>query len=94
MLNADDPVVRWATFGKLVEEFLDGPIGSHLVCKAQGEIDEAVEKLKHVDPEDAKTIRSLQNKTHVAESILGWLGDVIQEGQGALEALKEDEHAR
>ncbi len=94
MLDADDPVVRWATFGRLVEDFLSGPIGSHLVHKAQDEIAEAVEKLKHVDPDDAKAIRALQNKAYVAESIMGWLGDVIHEGQGALEALKEDEHAR
>ncbi len=94
MLDPDDPVVRWATFGREVEDFLSGPIGAHLVRKAQVEIDEAVEKLKQVDPEDTKTIRMLQNKAHVAESIVGWLGDVIHEGQGALEALKEDEHAR
>jgi hypothetical protein len=94
MLDPEDPVVRWATFGKLVEDFLSGPIGAHLVSKAQGEIDEAVEKLKHVDPEDAKSIRALQNRAHVAESIVGWLGDVIHEGLGALAALKEDEHAR
>lgn len=94
MLDPDDPVVRWATFGRQVEEFLAGPIGSHLVRKAQAEIDDAVEKLKQVDPEDVRTIRTLQNKAHVAESIVGWLGDVIHEGQGALEALKEDEHAR
>ncbi len=94
MLNPEDPLVRWATFGRQVEDFLSGPIGSHLVHKAQDEITDAVEKLKQADPEDAKTIRMLQNKAHVAESIMGWLGDVIHEGQGALEALKEDEHAR
>jgi hypothetical protein len=91
VLDPEDPRVRWATFGRQVEDFLDGPIGSHLLAKARAQSQEAVEKLKVADPEDVKTIRALQNQALVADSIMGWLGDVIHEGQGALEALKEDQ---
>lgn len=59
--------------------------------KAREQSQLAIDQLKTVDPEDAKAIRALQNKVTVAESILGWLGDVIHEGQVALEALKEDQ---
>jgi hypothetical protein len=90
VLNPEDPLVRWATFGRQVEDFLDGPIGQHLLSKARQQAQDAVDKLKIADPEDAKAIRALQNQAQVADSILGWLGDVIHEGQGALEALKED----
>lgn len=83
-------MVRWATFGRQVEDFISGPIGSHLVHKAREQAQSAIDQLKTVDPEDSKAIRALQNKVMVAESISGWLGDVIHEGQAALEALKED----
>lgn len=83
--------MRWATFGRQVEDFLSGPIGSHLVRKAQEQSQSAIDKLKAVDPEDAKAVRALQNQISVADSIAGWLGDVIHEGQVALEALKEDQ---
>lgn len=89
MLDPEDPLVRWATFGRQVEDFLNGHIGQYLVDKARRQSQEALDKLKVTDPEDAKTIRALQNQVQVADSILGWLGDVIHEGQTALEALKE-----
>lgn len=73
-----------------MEDFLDGVIGSHLLRKAREQSQSAVDRLKTADPEDAKAIRALQNQVMVADSILGWLGDAIHEGQGALEALKED----
>lgn len=73
-----------------MEDFISGPIGSHLVRKAREQSQAALDQLKTVDPEDAKTIRALQNTVMVADSIVGWLGDVIHEGQAALEALKED----
>lgn len=90
VLNPDDPVVRWATFGAQVEDFLNGPIGQHLLDKARQEVLDAVEKLKITDPEDSKTIRALQNQARVADSIVTWLGDAIAEGHGALEALREE----
>jgi hypothetical protein len=86
-------LVRWATFGRQVEDFISGPIGAHLVHKAREQSQSAIDQLKTVDPEDAKAVRALQNKVLVAESILGWLGEAIHEGQVALEALKEDHDA-
>jgi len=74
-----------------VEDFLSGPIGSLLVSKAREQSRSAIDQLKTVDPEDAKAVRALQNKVMVADSIAGWLGDVVHEGQVALEALKEDQ---
>lgn len=61
------------------------------MSKAREQSRVAVDQLKTVDPEDVKSVRALQNKVMVADSILGWLGDVIHEGQVALEALKEDQ---
>lgn len=80
-------------FGRQVEDFLSGPIGSHLVRKAREQSQLAVDQLKTVDPENAKAVRALQNQVMLADSIAGWLGDVVHEGQVALEALKEDQDA-
>ena len=70
--------------------FLESDIGQYLLEKARRESLEAAEKLKTADPEDPKAIRSLQHQARVADSILTWLSDSINEGQGALEALKEE----
>lgn len=59
--------------------------------KAREQSQTAIDQLKTVDPEDAKAVRALQNQVMLADSIAGWLGDVIHEGQAALEALKEDQ---
>jgi hypothetical protein len=83
-------LVRWATFGRQVEEFLNGPIGSHLVAKAREQSQTALDQLKTVNPENVQAVRALQNLVLVSDSILGWLGDAVHEGQAALEALKED----
>lgn len=89
MLNPEDPLVRWATFGRQVEDFLDSPIGQHLLAKARNDSQDAADKLKLADPEDAKAVRALQNQARIADSILTWLGDAIHAGQSALDALKE-----
>lgn len=73
-----------------MEDFLNGPIGSHLVRKAREQSQTALDQLKVVDPENAQAVRALQNRVSVSDSLLGWLGDAIHEGQAALEALKED----
>ena len=76
-----------------MDDFLNGPIGSHLVAKAREQSKRAIEQLKTVDPENASAIRALQNQVLVSDSILVWLGNAIHEGQVALEALKEDHDA-
>ena len=90
MLDPSDPRVEWATFGRMVEDFVDGPIGSHLIDKAKAQSAAAVEKLKTVSAEDPTAIRSLQAEIQVADSIIRWLGEAIHEGHVALVALEED----
>lgn len=88
MLNPEDPNVRSAQFGRQVELFLEGDIGSHLLKKASEEIEEAIKQLKEVDPYDARAVQKAQNKVKVAESIAGWLGSAVLEGHEAIEELK------
>jgi hypothetical protein len=74
----------------MVEDFLSGPIGSHLIRKADEQTAEAVAKLKVVSPEDPVTIRALQAQIQVADSVVQWLAEAVHEGQMALEHLKEE----
>jgi Na+/glutamate symporter len=90
VLDPADPRIEWATFGRVVEDFIKSPVGEFLVKKAQEQSDKAVEKLKTVSPEDPTAIRAIQTDIQVAESIIQWLCEAIHEGQMALEHLKED----
>lgn len=90
MLDPDDPLVRMATLGRIVEDFMAGPIGTLLQEKATAEEYEALEKLRTVDPEDPAMIRKYQNQALVAGKVMEWLQDTIHQGQMCLDKLKED----
>lgn len=67
-----------------------GPIGSHLIHKADEQAAQAVAKLKVVSPEDVVAIRALQAEIQVADSVVRWLAEAVHAGQMALEHLKEE----
>lgn len=90
MLNPDDPMVRTATFGRIVQDFIDGPIGTYIQSRAQDEELEAVKQLITVDADDFRTIRKWQIQAQVAGKIIEWLMDAIQAGNNALDTLKEE----
>lgn len=88
-----DPMIRQlmesAAIGMAAKEFMASDFGKHIANKAAEEIDEALAQMIDADPEDAKTIRSLQNKIHVAQTALSWLMDTIGEGDNAMRAIDE-----
>lgn len=86
--DPDDPIIRTAVFGKQVEDFLTGDIGEYLVKRAKNEIDNAVEKLKKINPRANRSIQTLQNQIKVCESIAGWLGDAVISGQQAMKVIE------
>lgn len=77
-----------AIFGKQVEDFLGTDIAKYLVKRAEAEEEEAMDQLKIADPSDFNTIRKLQNRIVVVESIQQWLADAIVEGQHALAIIE------
>lgn len=89
MLDPENPDVRRAVFGRQVELFMESDIGQYIAQCAATEVEEAVGKLKYVDPEDTSTIRSLQHKIGVAESVIGWLADAINSGNQSREMIEE-----
>lgn len=88
-----DPMIRQlmesAAMGMAAKEFMASDFGKHIANKAAEEIDEALAQMIDADPEDAKTIRGLQNKIHVAQTALSWLMDTIGEGDNAMRAIDE-----
>jgi hypothetical protein len=70
-------------FGMEVEAFIQSRLGRYLIGRAEEDIAAAVETLKRTDPENAKTIRELQNAIYRAESIGYWLADAVQAGFNA-----------
>ena len=89
-LDPEDPKVRWATFGKQVEYFLQSEIGSYLVKRAKDESEEAFETFKTADPFDGAKIAGLQAKARTADAVMTWLGDAIAAGESATEQLKQE----
>ena len=87
-LNPDDPVVRWAAFGRQVEHFLKSDIGDLLVKRYSQMCDEAAEQLKTVDPHDWQAIQRAQNKIKAADLFMVTLAEVISAGESAMEELK------
>ena len=84
-----NPLLKSIDFGFEVEAFLATDIGKYLVTRAEGEIEAAVDQLKHVSPENAAGIRALQHKIHVAEDIQYWLAEAIQSGLNAQQELHD-----
>lgn len=84
-----NPLEQAISLGFQVEAFLQSDIGRYLVQRADEEIEAAVEELKLVAPEDATTIRALQGKIHVAESVQFWLAEAIQDGVNSMQELSE-----
>lgn len=78
-------------FGFEVQAFLRSNIGKYLVQRAETEVEDAVEALKVVDPEDPKAIRDLQAKIAQAGSFQYWLAEAYQAGENAQRELTSEE---
>lgn len=86
----EDPLLESAVFGAEVERFLDEDrIGRMIVARAKEEMEAAQHELVSIDPEDTKAIRAAQFKYQVADRVIGWLRDVIVEGEVARKVVEE-----
>lgn len=82
---------RRIDLGAEVVAFLQSPVGVALTKRAEEEEREALEELAVCDPDDPKVIRDLQNRVHRANSIIGWLQEVIGDAVAAHKVLEEQE---
>jgi hypothetical protein len=87
----EDPKMEEAVFGEEVRRFLnEDRIGRYIVAKAASQVESSLLELKEVDPESAKDIRAIQTKIRVAESVVGWLAEAIDNGERAKQILEDE----
>lgn len=86
-----NPLFQQIDLGFQVEAFLQSDIGRYLIQRAEAQVDENVELLKRVAPEDSASIRSIQHDINVAESIQYWLAEAIQAGVNAQTELHDNQ---
>lgn len=88
MTYIDEQTYEQAMIGKMevahlgieAETFLNGPIGMFMQKRVKDEIDDALDKLKVVDPCDHQQIVALQNIVWRAESFIAWCNELIANG--------------
>lgn len=87
-----DPKMEQAVFGEEVRRFLvEDRIGRYITAKAAEEVMNGLEQLKDVDPDDARAIRAIQTKIRVAESVVSWLAEAVDNGERAQQILEDEE---
>ena len=79
-----------AALGRDAEEFLASDVGRYLLGRAQQEIEYAQEKLSIVSPWRRNRIRQLQNEIWRAQSVRGWLVEIVGAGKQAESILDDD----
>ena len=87
----EDPLFRLATLGTEAEAFLQGPLGKHLIEKAERQIEAGYQALAAADPFDTARIVAIQSQIRVAQAVPQWMVEAINEGQNALAQIHERE---
>ena len=80
-----------AMIGRDAEDFLKSDVGRYLIGRATQEADEAMAELKRCFPWRRRRITELQNRIYRAESIQGWIGELIIQGRQAMAHLETNE---
>jgi len=90
-LFQDDPLFARAMLGQEAERFIKGPVGRHVIARAEKQIEQAYQALSVADPEDPKLIRDLQHKISVARAVPHWLALAVQDGIMAEQQIEREE---
>jgi hypothetical protein len=80
-----------AALGKDAEEFLASDIGRYVMGRCIAEQQEAQDLLTRVSPWRRNRIRQLQNQAWRAQSVRGWIIELIQQGRQAEQALDNED---
>ena len=89
-LDPEDLMVQTAIFGREVEAFLGGKIGTYLVKRSENEIQKAFQELKNVSVWRIWKVRELQNQIWRAESFQVWLADAVIAGENSVKVLEDE----
>ena len=86
-MRENEQLLRIQALGEEAERFITSPLGKFMIERAEGEVEEAVEALKVIDPSESGEIRILQNKIKTGEDFQYWLAEAVQDGTNAVEAI-------
>ena len=75
--------------GQAADAFWHSELGKYILGCAEQDTDAAMAKYKDVDPEDAKSIRELQNEVDGPARALNWLNGAIIRGRESLHNLEQ-----
>lgn len=84
-----DELVAEAEVGDEARQFLESDLGKTILGIAQQQIEEAMLRLRSVDPTDANTIRQIQNEIWRAESFEEWLKQLFHNGEAAIQLYRQ-----
>jgi hypothetical protein len=84
-----DVLMAEAVLGRDAEEFLNSELGRYMTGRCEQEIQEAQDQLSRVSPWRRRRIQALQNEIWRAQSVKGWLAELITNGKAAEVALEE-----
>jgi len=80
-----------AILGRDAEDFLRSEIGRYVIGRCEQERSEALSALATVSPWRRNRIRQLQSQVWRAESVKGWLVELVTAGRQAEAVLAEDD---
>lgn len=84
-----DELIAQAEIGEEARRFVASDLGKTLMGLAEQQALSALEDLAHADPADTEAIRKLQNKVRLGRDFAGWLLELIQDGDNAMEIFKD-----
>jgi hypothetical protein len=80
-----------AQIGQEAEDWINSQIGQYVVGCANQEINDCMEQLKWVDPDDSKLIRDLQLRIASRELAVRWIMEIIDRGNDAFQMLNTEQ---
>lgn len=84
-----DLLMAEAVLGRDAEEFLASELGRYMTGRCEQEVADAQEELSRVSPWRRRRIQALQNRVWRAQSVKGWLAELIVNGKAAEAVLEE-----
>ena len=83
-------MIAEAFIGEEARKFIESDLGKVVLGIAEQQVLDAVSALEDVDPSDVKQIMVLQSKAKAGRQFKGWLIELINAGENALEVYKNE----
>ena len=85
-----DEQIRDVELGEEARNFLDSHLGKEVMERAQKKYEDALLLLAKVDPNKPQEIMKIQNQVQLFEQFDDWLREIVDTGNSALEAYKQE----